>query len=74
MAPTNNNRSGYPREGPTWRQEMAKKLKTTNKPDAPIENDGRDKMYQGSYKDDVYKDDPEKQAAAGTEEATQQII
>ena len=72
MAPTNNNRSGYPREGPTWRQEMAKKLKTTNKPDALIKDDGREKMYQGSYKDDVYKDDPEKQEAAGTEEATQQ--
>ena len=50
---------------------MAKELKTTNKPDTPIKDDGREKMYQGSYKDDVYKDDPEEQEAAGTEEATQ---
>ena len=40
---------------------MAKKLKTTNKPDSPIENDGRESMFRGAYKDDVYKDDPEKQ-------------
>ena len=38
---------------------MAKKLKTTNKPDTPVENDGRENMYKGAYKDDVYKDDPE---------------
>ena len=53
---------------------MAKELKTTNKPDTPIKDDGREKMYQGSYKDDVYKDDPEEQEAAGTEEATQQKL
>jgi len=51
---------------------MAKKLKTTNKPDAPVKDDGREKMYQGAYKDDVYKDDPEEQAEVGTQEATQQ--
>ena len=59
-------------KAPRGDKKMAKKLKTTNKPDAPIKDDGREKMYQGSYKDDVYKDDPEKQEAAGTEEATQQ--
>ena len=38
---------------------MAKKLKTTNKPDTPI-------------KEDVYKDDPIEQEVVGTEKATQQ--
>lgn len=51
---------------------MAKKLKTTNKPDSPIENDGRESMFRGAYKDDVYKDDPKKQEEVGTVEATQQ--
>lgn len=51
---------------------MAKKLKTTNKPDTPVENDGRENMYKGAYKDDVYKDDPEEQTEVGTVEATQQ--
>ena len=51
---------------------MTKKLKTTNKPDAPVKDDGREKMYQGAYKEDVYKDDPIEQEAVGTEEATQQ--
>ena len=52
---------------------MAKKLKTTNKPDTPIEDDGREKLYQGAYKEDVYKDDPIEQEVVGTEKATQQI-
>ena len=51
---------------------MAKKLKTTNKPDTPIKDDGREKLYQGAYKEDVYKDDPIEQEAVGTEKATQQ--
>ena len=51
---------------------MAKKLKTTNKPDTSIKDDGREKLYQGAYKEDVYKDDPIEQEAVGTEEATQQ--
>ena len=51
---------------------MAKKLKTTNKPDSPIKDDGRESMFRGAYKDDVYKDDPEKQEEVGTVEATQQ--
>ena len=51
---------------------MTKKLKTTNKPDAPVKDAGREKMYQGAYKEDVYKDDPIEQEAVGTEEATQQ--
>ena len=51
---------------------MTKKLKTTNKPDAPVKDDGREKMYQGAYKEDVYKDDPIEQEAVGTEKATQQ--
>ena len=51
---------------------MAKKLKTTNKPDTPAENDNREDMYRGSYKDDVYKDDLIEQEEVGTVEATQQ--
>lgn len=59
-------------KAPHGEKNMTKKLKTTNKPDTPIKDDAREKMYQGAYKDDVYKDDPEEQEAAGTEEATQQ--
>ena len=51
---------------------MAKELKTTNKPDSAIKDDGRESMFRGAYKDDVYKDDPEKQEEVGTVEATQQ--
>jgi len=51
---------------------MAKELKTTNKPDAPIKGDGREKLYRGAYKEDVYKDDPIEQEVVGTQEATQQ--
>jgi len=51
---------------------MAKELKTTNKPDAPIKDDNRENMYKGAYKDDVYEDDAIEQEAVGTVEATQQ--
>ena len=51
---------------------MAKELKTTNKPDSAIKDDGRESMFRGAYKDDVYKDDPKKQEEVGTVEATQQ--
>jgi len=51
---------------------MAKELKTTNKPDAPLKDDNRENMYKGAYKDDVYEDDAIEQEAVGTVEATQQ--
>lgn len=51
---------------------MAKKLKTTNKPDSAIKDDGRESMFRGAYRDDVYEDDIEAPEEVGTVEATQQ--
>jgi len=51
---------------------MAKELKTTNKPDAPIDDDNRENMYKGAYRDDVYEDDIKTPEEVGTVEATQQ--
>ena len=51
---------------------MAKKLKTTNKPDSAIKDDSRESMFRGAYKDDVYEDDIETPEEVGTVEATQQ--